>query len=107
MEGTNKDPKFLSSVSIAVVQANADNVDKLVEDVTHHKEKMFKMRDTLVKERGEGIELKIKHEATLLEKERLQREYQYLETEKYVLEVQVMIFEGENKDFEAKILELG
>ena len=41
---------------------------------------MFKMKDTLIKERGEGMELKRKHDATLLEKERLQREYQALET---------------------------
>ena len=103
MEGTNKDPKLLSFVSLASMQTNADNVDKLVEDVTHHKEKMFKMRDTLVKERGEDMELKTKQQATLSEKERIQREYQDLETDKYALKLQVMILEGENKYFEAKI----
>ena len=55
MEGTNKDPKFMVSVSVAIAQDNADNVDHLIESVEHHKEKMFKMKDTLVKERGEGI----------------------------------------------------
>ena len=55
MEGTNKDPKFMASVSVAVKQANADNVDRLIESVEHHKEKMFKMKDTLIKEGGEGI----------------------------------------------------
>ena len=33
MQGTNQDPIFLASVNIAVAQANADNVGKLVEDV--------------------------------------------------------------------------
>ena len=65
VEGTNKYPKFLSSVNIAVTQANDDNVNKLVEDAENYKERMFKMKDTLVKERGEGQELKRKHEATL------------------------------------------
>ena len=64
------------------------------------------MKDTLVKKKREGTELKIKHEATLSEKERLQKEYQDLEIEKDSLEVHVMIIEGEKKYFEAKISEL-
>ena len=80
MEGTNKHLKFMAYISVAVAQANANNVDRLIENVEHHKEKMFKMKDTLIKERGEGIELKRNHEATLSEKERIQREYQALET---------------------------
>ena len=44
-----------------------------MENVEHQKEKMLKLKDTMVKTRGEGIELKRKHEAILLEKERLQR----------------------------------
>ena len=50
-----------------------------MEDVDHYKEKMIKMKDTLIKERGEGRELQRKHEATLLEFERIQKEYQGLE----------------------------
>ena len=65
---------------------------------------MLKMKDTLVKERGEGLALKRKQEATLLEKESLQREYQTLELEMDALEVQVTIMEGEKKDFEEKNL---
>ena len=85
---------------------DVDNVDKLVEDAKHYKERMLKMKDTLVKERGEGRELKRKHEVTLSEKQNLQREYQTLELEKDALEVQVIIMEGEEKDFEDKSLEL-
>ena len=59
---------------------------KLVEDVENYKEIMLKMKDTLVKERGEGLELKRKHEDTIFEFERLQKAYQDLEVEKYALE---------------------
>ena len=49
MEGTHKDPKFTSSVNIAISQANADNFDKLMNDVERNKEKIFKLKDNLVK----------------------------------------------------------
>ena len=71
VEGTNKAPEFLPSINIVAAQAKDDNVDKLVEDAEHYKEMMLKMKDTLVKERGEGRELKMKHEEILLEKESL------------------------------------
>ena len=51
MQGTNEDPQFLASVSIESVQANADNVNKLVGDVEHYKERMLNMKVTLIKER--------------------------------------------------------
>ena len=54
VESTNKDPKFLASVNISIVQSNVDNFDKLVEDAEHYKERRNKMKYTLVKERGEG-----------------------------------------------------
>ena len=82
------------------------NVDKLVGDVEHYKEIMLKMKDTLVKERGEGWDLKRKHEATIYENESLQKEYQDLEIEKDALELSVTIMEGDKKDLEDKILEL-
>ena len=65
----------MKCVSIEASQANADNVDKLVEDAENYKERMLKMKDTLFKESGEGRELKRKHEATLSKKESLQKEY--------------------------------
>ena len=68
MEGTNKYPKFMASVSVVAAQANADNVYHLIANVEQPKAKLFKLKDTLIKKRGEGIELKIKHEATLSER---------------------------------------
>ena len=65
VEKTNQDPKFLASISVVTAQVNADNVEKLMEDAYHYKEKMIKMEDTLIKEIGEGQELKRKHEESL------------------------------------------
>ena len=79
MQGTNEDPKLMESDTIAVAQANADNIKKLMENEYQCKEKMIRMKDTLVKERGEGQEIKRKHEASLSEFERLQKAYQALE----------------------------
>ena len=52
MQATNEDPQFLPSVRIPAVQAHLDNVNKLVGDVEHYKERMLNMKSTLVKERG-------------------------------------------------------
>ena len=101
MQGTNEDPQFLASA-----QPNADNVNKLVGDAEHYKERMLKMKDTLVKEREERRELKWKNEATFSEFERLQKDYQYLELEKDALDISIIIMEGEKKYLEDKFLEL-
>ena len=58
MKGTNQDLVFLASVSVAAAQDNADNIGKLVEDKEHYKEIMLLLENTLIKERGEGGELK-------------------------------------------------
>ena len=64
------------------------------------------MKDALVKERGEGWEIKRKHGATLSEFERLQKAYQDLDQEKESLELSTTIMEGENKESKIKISEL-
>ena len=106
MQGTNQYTKFLGLVSIKTTQANADNVESLVEYAEHYKEIMLQMKDTLVKERGEGQELKRKQKGTLFEKEILQREYQDLVTERDELVVQMTIMDGEKGDFEDNIVGL-
>ena len=87
MQVTCQDPIFLASVNLAAPQANADNIGKLIEDAGHYKEKIRKMKNTLVKERKEGGELNRKHEETLSEFERLQKSYQDLELGKDALVV--------------------
>ena len=52
------------------------------ETVDKYKEKMVRMMDTPMKERGEGRDMKRKHEATLYEFERIQEAYQVLESER-------------------------
>ena len=79
MKGTDEDPQLMPLVNVASTQANAYNVDTLKETVDQYKEKMVRVKDTLMKERGEGREMKRKHEATLLEFERLQQTYRILE----------------------------
>ena len=71
MKGTNEDPQQMASISVHCAQANAYDVDRLKESVDQYKEKMVKVKDTLMKERGEGPYMKRKHEATLSEFERL------------------------------------
>ena len=56
---------------------------------------MFKLKDNPVKMRGEGIELKRKHDVILSEKERLLSEYHIMETEKEAINVQLVIMEGD------------
>ena len=106
MQSTNEDPQLLAMVSIAEAQANADNASKLVEDARHYNERMLKMKETLVKERTKGQDLKRKHDDTLLEFERLKKAYQALESDKDALVLLVTITEGEKKDLESKVLEL-
>ena len=65
MEGTHKEPNLMASVNIAAAQASTNNVDQLMENVEHHKEKMLKLKDTLVKTRGDSVELKRNHDAIL------------------------------------------
>ena len=67
---------------------------------------MVRVKDTLMKERGEGQEMKRKHEATLSEFERLQEAYQVLESKKEALVLSSTIIDGEKKDLDDKVSEL-
>ena len=63
----------------------------------------MRVKETLMKERGEVLEMKRKHEATLSEFERLQEAYQVLELEKEALVLSNTIIDGEKKDREGNI----
>ena len=71
IQGRNEYPKILAMTSIAEIQANIDNVSNLVEEVGYYKERTSHMKETMRKERGEGKELKIKHDDTFYEFEKL------------------------------------
>ena len=74
-----------------------------MEDKEYYNERLQTLKSTLVKERGEGGELKRKHEATISKFERLQKAYQDLESEKDALMLSVTIIEGERKYFENEV----
>ena len=71
MKGTDEDPKLMALISIVASQENSYNVEISKETIDQYKENMVIMKDNLVKERGEGQEIKKKHEVTLLELERI------------------------------------
>ena len=95
IQGTNEDPQLLTMASVAAAQANANNVSKLVEDVGNYKERMSQMKETLRKERGEGQELKRKHDDTFLEFEILKKAHQFMESDKDALILLDAISKGE------------
>ena len=51
IKGTNEDPQLMCLIGVAIAQANAFNVDKLKETIDQYKEKMVRVKDTLMKER--------------------------------------------------------
>ena len=53
-----------------------------MDNMEQNKEKMLKLKDSVVKLRGEGIYLKRKHDAILSEKEILLSKYPTLETKR-------------------------
>ena len=83
---------------VASSLSNANNVEKMVDDLEQHKEKMSQMSKTLRIERGEGQSLKRKHEESLSELERLREACQILQSDKDALVLSVNIIEGEKKD---------
>ena len=64
MKSIDEYPKLMASIGVTTM-------DILKEIVDQYKDKMVRVKDTLMKERGEGQEMKRTHEATLSEFERL------------------------------------
>ena len=106
VHGTNKDPKLLAMVGVALALTNADDVDKMVDDMEQYKEKMSQMRKNLRKERGEGQSLKRKHYDSLIELEKFKEAWKILQSDKDALVLPVNITEGEKRDLEKKVSEL-
>ena len=52
MKGTDDDPQLMALIDVAAAQENFYNVDRLKESVDQYKEKMVRVKDTLMKERG-------------------------------------------------------
>ena len=65
------------------------------------------MKETLRKEERVGREAKRKYDATLFDLENLQQDYQILEEERDALKLSNTTLDGENKDLESKMENMG
>ena len=99
---TDEDPRLLAMEDVVAAQANAVIIGRLVENTEKYKENMSQMKETLRKERGEGQELKITHDDSFIDFERLKKAYQVLELDKDALILLVAITKGEKRDLESK-----
>ena len=68
----------MASMGVATATANAHNISKLTETIDQYKGKMEEMKEVLRKEERVGRESKIKYEATLLDYEKIQQDYQIM-----------------------------
>ena len=75
MHRTDEYHQLLAMADVETSQANIVNVSKLVKDIEQYKENMSQMKETLRKERGEGHDLKRKHDDILSEFEKLKEAY--------------------------------
>ena len=85
IHGTDKDPRLLAKVGVASTFENEDNVDKVMIDLEQYKKKVFQMKETPKKERGDGKILKSKHEYILSDIENLREACQILQYQKDAL----------------------
>ena len=97
IHGIDKDPRLLANVYI---------VDKIMDYLEQYKKKVFQMKETMKKERGEGQSLKRKHEYILSEIEKSRDTCQILQSNKDALVLSINIIEGEKKDLKKQVAEV-
>ena len=107
VKNIEEDLEQMASIGIATTHVNAYNVSKLKGAVDQYKDKMEQMKETLRKEERVGRETKRKYDSTLSDLENLQQDYQILEVEKDALKLSHTILDGEKKDLESKMAEMG
>ena len=81
MLGTDKDPLFTIRAGTALIDASADNINKLMIELESAKKTSSQLKDTLRQERNEGNRLKRKYEHTLREVESTKGEIHALQIE--------------------------
>ena len=74
-------------------------------DLEQYKKKVFQMKETLKKERGEGQSLKRKHADILSEIDKSKEACQTLQSDRDALVLSISIIEGEKKDLEKQVVE--
>ena len=81
MLGTDKDPLFTIRAGTTLIDASADNINKLMIELESAKKTSAQLKDTLRQERNEGNRLKRKYEHTLREVESTKGEIHALRIE--------------------------
>ena len=93
-------------MDVATTTANVHNISKLTKSLDWYKGKMVEMKEVLRKEERVGRESKRKYEATLLDYEKLQQDYQILGEERDHLKQSNMILDREKRNLESKMAEM-
>ena len=106
VKDVEENPVQMASWGVATAQVNAYNVSKIKEVIDQYKYKMAQIKETLREEERVGWESKRKYDATLLDLEKLQQDYQILKEEKDDLKLSNTILDGEKKDLESKMVEI-
>ena len=81
MLGTDKDPMLTIRAGAALIDASADNINKVLIELESVKKTSAYLKDTLRQERDEGNRLKRKYEHTLREMESTKGEIHALQVE--------------------------
>ena len=81
MLGTDKDPMFTIRAGAALIDASADNINKVMIELESAKKTTTQLKDTMRQERGEGSRLKRKYEHVLREMESTKGEVHDLQEE--------------------------
>ena len=68
----------MASMGVATATAKAHNISRLTKTLDQYKGKMEEMKEVLRKEERVGWESKRKYEATLLDYDKIQQDYQIL-----------------------------
>ena len=82
MVGTDKDPRLTIRAGAALIDASADNINKVMIELESAKKTSAQLKDTLRKERDEGNRLKRKYE-------HMQRELESSKGEVHALQVEI------------------
>ena len=82
MLGTDKDPRLMTRAGAALIDASADNINKVMIELESAQKTSAQLKDTLRKERDEGNRLKRKYE-------HMRRELESSKGEVHALQVEI------------------
>ena len=88
----------MASWGVETTHVNAHNISKIKEIIDQYKGRMEEIKEVLRKEERVGQESKRKYDATLLDFEKLQEDYQILEEERDDLKLSNMTLDGQKKN---------